>query len=136
MRSEGSPVRTVEVVLVDAFTSTPFTGNPAAVVPDAHGLDEAAMRAVAAEMARPATAFLSPAAADGERGGLARRARLREPTPSPRDHPRGIRRIADRVVRAGLPALGPREGRSRPVSPGARAVRGRHRSLGAARPHL
>jgi trans-2,3-dihydro-3-hydroxyanthranilate isomerase len=61
-------VRAVEVVLVDAFTSTPFTGNPAAVVPDATGLDEAAMRAVAAEMARPATAFLHPAAAGGARG--------------------------------------------------------------------
>lgn len=58
----------VEVVLVDAFTSTPFAGNPAAVVPDASGLDEAAMRAVAAEMARPATAFLQPAAAGGDRG--------------------------------------------------------------------
>jgi PhzF family phenazine biosynthesis protein len=61
-------VRAVEVVLVDAFTSTPFTGNPAAVVPDAAGLDEAAMRAVAAEMARPATAFLRPAVAGGDRG--------------------------------------------------------------------
>jgi PhzF family phenazine biosynthesis protein len=61
-------VSTVEVVLVDAFTSTPFTGNPAAVVPDASGLDEAAMRAVAAELARPATAFLQPSAVDGERG--------------------------------------------------------------------
>ena len=61
-------MRAVEVVLVDAFTSTPFTGNPAAVVPDAAGLDEAAMRAVAAEMARPATAFLRPAAAGGDHG--------------------------------------------------------------------
>jgi PhzF family phenazine biosynthesis protein len=61
-------VRAIEVVLVDAFTSTPFTGNPAAVVPDAVGLDETAMRAVAAEMARPATAFLRPAAADADRG--------------------------------------------------------------------
>jgi predicted PhzF superfamily epimerase YddE/YHI9 len=61
-------VRAVEVVFVDAFTAMPFTGNPAAVVPDATGLDEAAMRAVAAEMARPATAFLQPAAAGGERG--------------------------------------------------------------------
>jgi PhzF family phenazine biosynthesis protein len=61
-------VSAVEVVLVDAFTSTPFAGNPAAVVPDASGLDEAAMRAVAAEMARPATAFLQPAAAGGDRG--------------------------------------------------------------------
>jgi PhzF family phenazine biosynthesis protein len=61
-------VRTIEVALVDVFTSTPFTGNPAAVVTDATGLDEAAMRAVAAELARPATAFLRPAAAAGERG--------------------------------------------------------------------
>ena len=60
--------RTIEVVFVDAFTSTPFTGNPAAVVPDAAGLDEAAMRAVAAELARPATAFLQERRAGGERG--------------------------------------------------------------------
>ena len=52
---------------MDAFTSTPFAGNPAAVVPDATGLDEATMRAVAAEMARPATAFLQPAASGGAR---------------------------------------------------------------------
>ena len=60
--------RTIQVVLVDAFTSTPFTGNPAAVVPDAAGLDDAAMRAVAAELARPATAFLQEPGAGGERG--------------------------------------------------------------------
>ena len=59
--------RTIEVVFVDAFTSTPFTGNPAAVVPDAAGLDEAAMRAVATELARPATAFLQERRAGGER---------------------------------------------------------------------
>ena len=57
----------VEVVFVDAFTSTPFTGNPAAVVPDATGLDEATMRAVAAELGRPATAFLRPGAKGGDR---------------------------------------------------------------------
>jgi len=60
-------VQSIEVVLVDAFTATPFAGNPAAVVPDATGLDEATMRAVAAEMARPATAFLRPAAPGGAR---------------------------------------------------------------------
>jgi trans-2,3-dihydro-3-hydroxyanthranilate isomerase len=60
-------VKTLEVVLVDAFTATPFAGNPAAVVPDATGLAEATMRAVAAEMARPATAFLQPAGPRGER---------------------------------------------------------------------
>jgi trans-2,3-dihydro-3-hydroxyanthranilate isomerase len=60
-------VRAVEVALVDAFTATPFTGNPAGVVPDATGLDDAAMRAVAAELARPATAFVWPTADDGRR---------------------------------------------------------------------
>jgi PhzF family phenazine biosynthesis protein len=68
VRRRPKAVRSVEVVLVDAFTATPFTGNPAAVVPDATGLDEAAMRAIAAEMARPATAFLQRAAPDGTRG--------------------------------------------------------------------
>ena len=61
-------MRAVEVVFVDVFTSTPFTGNPAAVVPDATGLDEAAMRAIAAELARPATAFLRTATSGGDRG--------------------------------------------------------------------
>lgn len=57
----------VEIVLVDAFTSVPFAGNPAAVVPDATGLDDSQMRGIAREMARPATAFVQPAAG-GERG--------------------------------------------------------------------
>ena len=38
------------------------------MVPDATGLDDAAMRAIAREMARPATAFVRPAAAGGDRG--------------------------------------------------------------------
>jgi trans-2,3-dihydro-3-hydroxyanthranilate isomerase len=58
----------VEIVLVDAFTSVPFAGNPAAVVPDATGLDDTQMRAIAREMARPATAFVQPAAPGGEHG--------------------------------------------------------------------
>jgi PhzF family phenazine biosynthesis protein len=57
----------IEAVLVDSFTATPFTGNPAAVVVDASALDERAMKAVAAELARPATAFLRPAGPGGER---------------------------------------------------------------------
>lgn len=67
MSHRPKAVQSIEVVLVDAFTATPFAGNPAAVVPDATGLDEATMRAVAAEMARPATAFLRPAAPGGAR---------------------------------------------------------------------
>jgi PhzF family phenazine biosynthesis protein len=58
----------VEVALVDSFTSTPFTGNPAAVVIDAADLDEAAMRAIATELARPATAFLRELGAADEYG--------------------------------------------------------------------
>jgi PhzF family phenazine biosynthesis protein len=61
-------MKSVEVALVDVFTATPFTGNPAAVVPDATALDDGAMRAIAGEMARPATAFVTPAARDGTRG--------------------------------------------------------------------
>jgi PhzF family phenazine biosynthesis protein len=58
---------TIEVILVDSFTAMPFTGNPAGVVVDATALDDRAMKAVAAELARPATAFLRPAGAGGER---------------------------------------------------------------------
>jgi PhzF family phenazine biosynthesis protein len=46
-----------EVLLVDAFTRQPGTGNPAAVVPDASGLTDEAMRRIAAEF--PTTAFVS-----------------------------------------------------------------------------
>jgi PhzF family phenazine biosynthesis protein len=63
-------VRTREVVLVDAFTSVPLAGNPAAVVPEAAGLDEAGMRALAVELGRPATAFLGPPDAPGADRGL------------------------------------------------------------------
>lgn len=51
--------RALEVLLVDAFTARPFAGNPAGVVPDAGGLDAAAMRAIAIELGRPATSFVS-----------------------------------------------------------------------------
>jgi predicted PhzF superfamily epimerase YddE/YHI9 len=45
---------------LDAFTSDPFRGNPAAVFPLHEWLDEATMRAIAAEMNLPATAFFVP----------------------------------------------------------------------------
>lgn len=44
--------------VVDAFAEAPFTGNPAAVVPDAAGLTDAAMQAIASEMNLSETAFL------------------------------------------------------------------------------
>jgi trans-2,3-dihydro-3-hydroxyanthranilate isomerase len=47
--------------LVDAFTDEPLTGNAAGVVPDADGLDDEQMQAIARELAVSETAFLHPA---------------------------------------------------------------------------
>ena len=47
-------------LLVDAFTTEPYTGNPAGVVPDAAGLDEDQMQAIAAELGASETAFVTP----------------------------------------------------------------------------
>ncbi len=44
--------------IVDAFASAPFTGNPAAVVLDADGLDERTMQLVAAEFNLSETTFV------------------------------------------------------------------------------
>ncbi|MBH5333283.1 PhzF family phenazine biosynthesis isomerase [Streptomyces pactum] len=46
---------------VDAFTRTPFTGNPAGVVLGADGMSEAEMLAVARELNNSETAFVLPA---------------------------------------------------------------------------
>ena len=43
---------------VDAFTSRVFGGNPAAVVPLEHWLDDAVLQAIAAENNLSETAFL------------------------------------------------------------------------------
>ena len=51
---------------VDAFTVNPFGGNPATVVLDADGLDEARMRAIAREFAHAECAFVRRANAPGE----------------------------------------------------------------------
>ncbi len=45
---------------IDAFTSTPFTGNPAAVVTDAANLSEQQMLMIAREVNLPETAFVLP----------------------------------------------------------------------------
>ncbi|SNZ13355.1 phenazine biosynthesis protein PhzF family [Natronoarchaeum philippinense] len=50
----------IEVALVDAFTDEPLTGNPAGVVPDAEGLSEDQMQAIASELSVSETAFLLP----------------------------------------------------------------------------
>lgn len=53
--------RRYAVYQVDAFTTVPFTGNPAGVVPDAAGLREAEMLAIARELNNSETAFVFPA---------------------------------------------------------------------------
>lgn len=57
--------RTYRLYQVDAFTRTPFTGNPAGVVPYADGLSERQMQAIARELNNSETAFiLQPEARD------------------------------------------------------------------------
>ncbi|MFB6141874.1 MAG: PhzF family phenazine biosynthesis protein [Halorientalis sp.] len=51
---------TRQVSLVDAFTDEPMGGNPAGVVPDAAGLTDDQMAAIAAELGASETAFLLP----------------------------------------------------------------------------
>ena len=53
--------REVAIVVVDAFTTVPFSGNPAAVVLEPGDLSDAAMQAIAREMNLSETAFLLPA---------------------------------------------------------------------------
>lgn len=58
-------MRSLEAYKVDAFTTTPFTGNPAGVVPDAKGLTEREMQQIAREMNVSETAFLLPPSKPG-----------------------------------------------------------------------
>lgn len=51
----------------DVFTERRFGGNPLAVVPDAEGLSDARMQQVAREFNLSETAFVLPAADDGDR---------------------------------------------------------------------
>mgnify|MGYP000126756555 FL=1 len=61
-------------LLVDAFADEPLAGNPAGVVPDADGLTETQMQAVANEFGASETAFLLPS------GTADRRVRYFTPT--------------------------------------------------------
>lgn len=54
--------------VVDAFTSRPFTGNPAAVVPLERWPDDALLQQLAAEMALSETAFFAPEPGVGDGG--------------------------------------------------------------------
>jgi PhzF family phenazine biosynthesis protein len=57
----------VTVLRYAAFTSDPAGGNPAGVVLDARGLDDAAMQAIAADVGYSETAFTDAPDADGVR---------------------------------------------------------------------
>jgi len=52
-------VREISLSIVDAFTDRPLAGNPAGVVIDAAGLDEATMQAIAREVNLSETAFVT-----------------------------------------------------------------------------
>jgi trans-2,3-dihydro-3-hydroxyanthranilate isomerase len=55
---------TRRTLLIDAFTDEPLTGNVAGVVPDAAGLGDGQMQAIARELNASETAFLTDAADD------------------------------------------------------------------------
>jgi trans-2,3-dihydro-3-hydroxyanthranilate isomerase len=55
----GNP-RCYRTVTIDAFTTERFFGNPCAVLPEAEGLSEAQMQAIAREMNLSETAFVFP----------------------------------------------------------------------------
>lgn len=71
-------METRRVLLVDAFSTDPLSGNPAGLVPDADGLTDETMAAIARELNASETAFLS--SGDGESEGEARRLRYFTPT--------------------------------------------------------
>ena len=52
--------RTYDFVQVDVFTQTPLAGNPLAIFPDARGLNDAEMQALAREMNLSETTFIFP----------------------------------------------------------------------------
>lgn len=54
----------VPFVFVDVFATSPLTGNPVSVVPDAESLSDDQMRAIAREFNQSETVFLLPPTAD------------------------------------------------------------------------
>ena len=51
-------MKSYRVITLDAFTNTPFAGNPCAVLPDADGLSDDQMQAIARETNLPETSFV------------------------------------------------------------------------------
>lgn len=64
------PRRTHAVVQLDVFAQTPLAGNPLAIFPDARGIDDREMQALAREMNLSETTFILPrdAATEGREG--------------------------------------------------------------------
>src|ERR1043165_7290361 len=54
------PSRAYEFIQLDVFTQTPLAGNPLAIFPDARGLNDAEMQALAREMNLSETTFIFP----------------------------------------------------------------------------
>jgi len=54
------PNRTYDFIQLDVFTQTPLAGNPLAIFPDARGLNDAEMQALAREMNLSETTFILP----------------------------------------------------------------------------
>ena len=60
------PARTYEFVQLDVFTQTALAGNPLAIFPDARGLNDVEMQALAREMNLSETTFILPGDATSE----------------------------------------------------------------------
>jgi trans-2,3-dihydro-3-hydroxyanthranilate isomerase len=75
--------RRFQFVQLDVFTSTPLQGNPLAVFPDARGLSDAEMQALARETNLSETTFILPRGPDieGERGHRVRIFTVQEELP-------------------------------------------------------
>lgn len=67
-------MQTRRALLVDAFTETPLAGNAAGVVPDADGLTDPQLQAIARELGASETAYIVPS------GSADRRIRFFSPT--------------------------------------------------------
>ncbi|MEU8515401.1 PhzF family phenazine biosynthesis isomerase [Kitasatospora sp. NPDC048722] len=63
--THDEPAATPEILGYAAFATRPEGGNPAGVVPDATGLSDGRMLAIAAELGYSETAFLTPGSGQG-----------------------------------------------------------------------
>jgi trans-2,3-dihydro-3-hydroxyanthranilate isomerase len=61
-------LRSIQVRHVDVFTEKAFSGNPLTVIPNAVGLSDSEMQAIAAEFGTPETSFILPAKGDADYG--------------------------------------------------------------------